>query len=231
MINLKQHTLLIAEDEPQALIELAEFFSVYFKKVSTAKDGQQAISLFKLQPTDVVLLDISMPLVNGLEAAEQIRKEHKKPLIVLLTAHTQTEMLLRATELNLSKYLVKPLDRAKAKQLLLTLSEQLSELHPHKNHLTEHLIYDGKNKLMISNDTSVKLTKNESLLVEFMILNNHKTTSIDDIVELLYEHDTKESNYYARVKTLVSTLKKKVPDLPIENQYGIGYRLQQTTTR
>ena len=229
MKNLKQHTLLIAEDEPQALMELTEFFSDYFKSVSTAKDGQEALNVFTQQPTDVVLFDISMPIVNGLEAAEEIRKEHKETLIVLLTAHTRTEMLLRATELNLTKYLVKPLDRTKAKQLLLKLSEQLLQQNPHKNYLTENLIYDDKNKLILSNGTPVKLTKNECILVEFMILNKHKTISCDDLVELLYEHDTKESNYYARVKTLVSTLKKKVPDFPIENQYGMGYRLQHNT--
>lgn len=226
MKSLKQYTLLIAEDEPQALMELAEFFSAYFKSVSTAKDGQEAIKSFTQQPTDVVLFDISMPFINGLEAAEKIRKHHKETLMVLLTAHTQTEMILRATELNLSKYLVKPLDRAKAKQLLLKLAEQLSERYPHKTYLTDNLIYDDKNKLIISNGTPIKLTKNECILVEFMILNKNKTISSDDIVELLYEHDTKESNYYARVKTLVSTIKRKVPDFPIENQYGIGYRLQ-----
>ena len=226
MKNLKQYTLLIAEDEPQALMELAEFFSAYFKSVSTAKDGLEAVNSFTRQPTDIVLFDISMPLMNGLEAVEQIRKHHKEVLVVLLTAHTQTEMLIRATELNLSKYLVKPLDRSKAKQLLLKLAEQLAELNPHKTFLTDNLTYDDKNKLIISNGMAIKLTRNECLLIEFMILNKNKTISSDDIVELLYEHDTKESNYYSRVKTLVSTIKRKVPDFPIENQYGIGYRLQ-----
>lgn len=222
---LKNYTLLIVEDEVEILSELSEYYEDSFKNIYTVKDGKEALELFKKYNPEVVLLDIYIPFIDGLEVAKIIRQNNEKTIIVMLSAHTETDILLKATELNLTKYFVKPLDRKKSKEFLSVVSKKLEELYPYTLYVSDDLYYCYDKKVFIFEDKEIMLSKKEILFIEYIIKNKNQVISIDRIVELLYRDDFTSSNFKSRVKTFISVLKKKIPKLPLKNSYGVGYKL------
>lgn len=123
--------ILIAEDEPIACMDLCETLTeLGCQIVGTASDGFDAVELCRLHHPDVVLMDIKMPVFDGLSAAETIMEEELAGCVVLLTAFCDDEMIARARNAGIAAYLVKPVN---SKTLLPTIelafaqSERLRE--------------------------------------------------------------------------------------------------------
>ena len=122
---LKSKTILYVEDEIQIQKSVSLYLENYFDAVFVADDGEAALESYRKYRPDVVLLDINLPKRDGLSVAREIRDEDGKTKIVMLTAHTEKEKLLAATELNLCRYLVKPVTPRHFKETLLLLAEKI----------------------------------------------------------------------------------------------------------
>ncbi len=118
MINkdfLKNLTLLYVEDDEIARIKLAKILRRIFKNVLLASNGLEGYILFQeqqlaSQKIDLILSDINMPKMNGVEMLESIRELDSEVPIIYTTARTESEYLLRAIELNVNHYVLKPID-------------------------------------------------------------------------------------------------------------------------
>ena len=103
--------IVIAEDEPITCMDLAETLEeLGCRVVGTASDGFDAIELCRQHRPDVVLMDVKMPVFDGLSAAESILAEDTAGCVVLLTAFSDDEMIERAQRAGVTAYLVKPVD-------------------------------------------------------------------------------------------------------------------------
>ena len=111
-------TVLYAEDDPQSRQNYAFVLEEYFSNVYIAKDGKEALDIYYNKKPDILLLDISMPYINGLEVATKVRKENKNIPIIMLTAHADKENLLAAIPLKLTDYLLKPIDDKNLKKIM-----------------------------------------------------------------------------------------------------------------
>ncbi|HIC79236.1 MAG TPA: response regulator, partial [Sulfurovum sp.] len=112
-------TILYVEDDidTQELIE--SILQAYFKEVFVASDGEEGLSIYKKKNPDIVLSDISMPKMDGLEMSEAIQKIDPQQLIALFTAFNEPKYLDKAGELGIDTYIMKPLDE---KQFFNSLS-------------------------------------------------------------------------------------------------------------
>ena len=117
MINnefLKTLTILYVEDEDLAREKLAQVLQRFFKKVIVAPNGEEGYKIFQkemlTQNIDLILSDINMPKMNGIEMLEKIRETNSEVPIIYTTARTESEYLLKAIELNASHYILKPID-------------------------------------------------------------------------------------------------------------------------
>jgi len=97
-------TLLYVEDDEIIRQNAVEYLSNYCQKVFWAKDGQEALLVYKDKKPNIIITDIEMPRLNGLEMAKRIRKKDKKTPIIIATAFTEKEYLLQAVELQLVKF-------------------------------------------------------------------------------------------------------------------------------
>jgi response regulator NasT len=104
--------VVVAEDEALIRLDLAEMLTESgYDVVGQASDGEQAVELVKEHRPDVVIMDVKMPVLDGISAAEQIGKERIAP-VVMLTAFSQKELVERARDAGVMAYIVKPFTQA-----------------------------------------------------------------------------------------------------------------------
>ena len=108
MVEATPHRILIAEDEPLVRLDLREMLTALgYQVVGEASDGATAVRLARETRPDIVIMDIQMPELNGLDAAQILTAENIAP-VLLLTAYSQKELVERAQRVGVVGYLVKP---------------------------------------------------------------------------------------------------------------------------
>lgn len=111
--------VLIADDEPIMRMDLCDMVREYdYEVVGEAADGFDAVELCRALKPDIVLMDVKMPVFDGLNAAETILAEELAGCVVLLTAFSDADIIARATAAGVAGYLVKPIDQKSLKPTL-----------------------------------------------------------------------------------------------------------------
>lgn len=105
---LKNKNLLYVEDDEDTLQASAMILEDYVQKLFFARDGQEGLEIFENNPIDIVVSDILMPKLNGIEMIKNIRQKSKQIPIIITTAHTETQYLLDAIHLKVDGYILKP---------------------------------------------------------------------------------------------------------------------------
>ncbi len=220
--TLKSLTLLYVEDESLIRQNAMEYLNRYCKKVLEAKDGEEGYALYKAHSPDLIISDIKMPKLNGLDMATKIRQEDKQTPIILATAHTQTRYLLKAVELQLIKYIVKPITSDKLQEALALACETFKNNYTHIIFLDKITQYDTLNQTLIQKNIPLKLTHNELLFFNFLVKNRQRTITYQEIESLIWAYEGMSMD---ALRSLVRGLRKKLSGDFIENISGVGYRL------
>jgi len=213
-------SLLYVEDEEQIRKNAIEYLSRIFKTVYEAEDGFEALKSYEIHKPDIIISDINMPRINGLDMSKKIRQTDKKTPIIIATAHTQIDYLLKAVELQLIKYIVKPITSTKLKEALNLAYEHLSQSNIIK--LTSTTLYDTLNKVLLIDGSIIKLTKNELLLLDVLLKNHKRAVTYKEIENLIW---LEEGMSMDALRTLIRSLRKKLQGDFLENVSGVGYRL------
>ena len=214
-------TLLYVEDDKIIRQNAVEYLSGYFKEVYEAKDGQEGFEYYVAYKPDIIISDIEMPRLSGLDMAQKIRKQDKNIPIIISTAYTDTPYMLKAIELQLIKYIVKPISSKKLQEALNLLLEHLNI----NNIITldKQKYYDSLNKCFMIDESIIKLTNKELKLLDLLAKNHHRVISYEEIENHLWY-----DNYMSMdaLRSLVRAIKKKLQGDYIENVSGFGYRLK-----
>lgn len=132
-MKTEMYNVLIAEDEPrtrEGLKMLIDWESLGFCVTATAKNGFEALTLLKQQVINVLLTDIRMPTLGGIELVEQARKLHPDVKILLVSAYREFEYAHRALELGVKHYLLKPIEEEKLCDALVMIRTELGGPEP-----------------------------------------------------------------------------------------------------
>ncbi len=117
--------ILIADDESALLKKYEIYLQKYFGEVFTAKDGLEAYLVYNDKSPHIVLLDVNMPRLNGLEVLKKIRQKDTKTEVVILSGHNEKERILEAIHHGISGYFIKPIGREELKGILAKIIENL----------------------------------------------------------------------------------------------------------
>jgi DNA-binding response OmpR family regulator len=197
-----------------------------FKEVHEASDGAEALKMYAQYHPEIMLVDINLPIFDGLEVIERVRKSDKETAIVVLSAYSDQEKLFKAIKLGLSDYLVKPVPH---KKLLALFGEIAVKLESQKEERALIALQNGyfwkeEEKILSYGDKVISLTKREILLLDFLV---ERLDSIvtPGIIEALIWQDEDVKDYATSLSHLIKRLRKKLPEALIENVYGEGYRI------
>ncbi len=223
---LENHSILYVEDEPSIRSNITEYLKSYFGSVWVGADGAEALTLYQMHHPDVLLLDINLPYMDGLSVAKEIRHTDHTTKIIMLTAHTEKEKLLKATELKLTKYLIKPVSPKDFKETMQLLAEELQQNPSRFVNLTEGYIWDREYERLSREGHSIELTEKNYLLLKHMIAYKNQVVTYEDIMVAVWEDSFERDISIDSVKNQVSRLRKKLPEGAIDSIYGKGYRLK-----
>jgi len=222
---MKKNTkILYVEDEVLIRNQAVEYLSLIYENVLEAEDGLEALEVYATKRPHIIVSDIEMPKMNGLEMAREIRKKNKKIPIIIATAHTQSAYLLDALELQLIKYIVKPVTVKKLKVALDIAHEYIDEEKVQSVVVfSDTAVYDTLNKTLVIENQIVKLSHNEIALTDLLLNNKNRVVTYEEIEGAIwgYEGMTKDA-----LRTLVRTLRRKMKENFIENVSGYGYKIK-----
>lgn len=220
---LKTLNILYVEDEENIRNNIAKTLLLLVNNVITAPNGIVALKQLKNNHIDIVLSDISMPEMSGLELSKEIRKNNKTIPIILLTAHTDTNFLLEATRLRLIDYIVKPLDFNQLKEALMKASNEIYNSGNFSINFENNIYYDFSKKKLFMNSEEINITAKEIILLEFLYKNRKRVVPTIEIKNNVWEDDYEATD--SALKAVLNKLRKKIGKDSIKNISGIGYQL------
>ncbi|MGG7047510.1 MULTISPECIES: response regulator transcription factor [unclassified Campylobacter] len=218
---LKDLTVLIVEDESETRALMEQILLDEFAKVITAQNGDEGLKKFKKFSPDIVLTDIAMPIVDGLDMTDAIKKISSTTPIIALSAHSEKEKLLKAIDVGINKYIMKPID---VDEFLSTLKQvaqsKIAQLNLIK--ISDDCAFNKTKKVLIKGDTEISLTKKELAFISLLVEHLDSVVLHDDIKSVVW---VGESVSEAAIRTFVKRIRDKVGCDLVKNVPGLGYKI------
>ena len=221
MNKLKNQKILYIDDEDFIRQNAVEYLNFYCDYVYEAKDGVEGLKVYKAVNPDIIITDIKMPRLNGLEMVKTIRQKDKKTKIIVATAFLETSYLLEAVELGLVKYLIKPITEDK---LLPVLKSSVLDVVEEKStfELDNDFVYDIFNQVLFCKEEQINLTKKELLFLDLLIKNHKRAVKYDELSNYIWSGEMSED----AIRSVVKELRKKLYKEAVKNVSGIGYQIK-----
>jgi len=220
--KIEDISILIAEDEEKLLHPMVEYLQLFFTHVYATEDGKSAYEIYQSKHPDIIIADIHMPHIDGLTLIKKIREKDRETKVIITTAHSDKEKLLQAIELNLVKYLIKPVQSDVLKTLLLTLVEEIRTSH-HFIPLKEGYRWNREMKKLFHYNQEKLLNPREKTVLDLLISKEGQTVSSIDIYNRLYEEQPERDFSSDAVTSLIKRLRQKLPKGVLKSSYGVGY--------
>lgn len=223
-MNFSKQNILIIEDDIETLEIMVELFESTFSNVYTSTNGYEAIEIFEKNLIDVILCDINIPKLNGLDTISKIRELDYSIPIIIISACSDTQTLLKASNCNIQGYILKPI--------------MFDDVQNIKNKIFYHQNYEFMNKnIEINFSTSlnlqnnqiiiegkiIKLTIKETEFLKLLIKKKGYIVSYEIIDQVVWGEENIMSS--TSLRTLVKNIRKKLSCEIIENIPKMGYRI------
>ncbi len=219
--KLSRLKVLLVEDEKRLAQLLREGIGDYFEAFEIAYDGIDGLKAFRKMKPDIVITDITMPKMTGLELAEKIKKESPDTPIVILSAYSDKEKLLGAIDVGVVKYFIKPFDPEELIDYLCSLADRIKKQSLVQ--LLEPFTYDLQSEQLFRKGVLVHLSKRESRFIAQLLYSPNHYLSNDVIKDRLWEGEEVSDE---RLRTFIKRVRQKSDKHLIENVSGQGYVLK-----
>jgi DNA-binding response OmpR family regulator len=216
-------SLLYVEDEHFIRKNAVEFLSDRFEIIYEAEDGKEALELYFDNKPDSIITDIKMPNLDGLELCKEIRESDETTPIIITTAFTNQEYLLKAIELNLIKYIIKPIDEDELNEALDLSIQKIKTKTKSVARLTKEHYFDIFNKTLTCKGQFLRLSSKELDFLLLLANNKNRVVTYKEIENYVYGGDFMSED---ALKGLVKNLRKKISKEFIENYSKQGYMVK-----
>jgi len=220
---LKSLNLLFIDDDSQIKVNAYSLFSSIFNAVTLASDYKSAEQYYLESNIDIIITDIEMGEdKNGLDFIQKVREVEPDLPIIVLSAYSDKNYLLRAANLRIDGYIVKPLSFKKINPILDTIAQRLQHKIQTVN-LTNSIRYSFGIKRLTIDDQIISLGNKERNLLELFLLKSPNTVSKQEIDDAIWENEYMTDSSF---KSLLNELRQKLVYPIIENRRGLGWYIQ-----
>lgn len=219
--------ILVIEDEIDLLEAIEEGLKIDGYAVDTSEDGIDGLELSKINDYDLIILDLNLPSMDGIDILKSIRKSDNLIKILILTARSSIEDRVVGLDLGANDYLVKPFHfeelEARIRSLLRVKYIQEDIVLKYNN-----LKIDTKLRKAYINDEFIKLTKKEFSILEYLMKNINKVISQEELIEHIWDNsvDMFSNSVRVHINSLRKKLKASINNEVIKNIVGVGYVIE-----
>ncbi|EAJ3979407.1 TPA: response regulator transcription factor [Campylobacter jejuni] len=217
----KELIILVVEDEVKARESMINILSERFSKVIGAQNGDEGLKKFKKFKPDLVITDIAMPIMDGLDMAREIKEISDDVPIVVLSAYSEKERLLRSIDIGIDKYLIKPVDIEELFKVLDCLVGEKIEANMLVK-ISEEYQFNKTKRTLIHNGKEIVLTKKELAFISLLLKQPGVLVLHEDIKKNVWigEHVSDTA-----VRTFIKRVRDKVGEDFIKNVPSLGYKI------
>lgn len=233
-MNLKP-TIIIIEDEKNICDFIRTTLTAHGYKAITASSGQEGLSFITSYLPDLILLDLGLPDIDGVEVIKNVREWSLIPIIVI-SARSQEEEKVLALDSGCDDYITKPFGTS---ELLARIRTALRRHHaskaladPHPIYTCDDLTIDLSKRLVLLKGQEIHLTQIEYKLVSLLAQNSGRVLTYDHIIHTIWgPYADNNNNQILRVN--MAHIRRKLENNPAEPQYifteiGVGYRMKES---
>jgi two-component system OmpR family response regulator len=214
--------VLVVEDDADLNRQLVTALKEAGYTVDSAKDGEEGHFLGDTEPYDTVVLDIGLPIIDGISVLEKWRRDGRKMPVLILTARDRWSDKVQGIDAGADDYVAKPFH---IEEVLARVRALVRRSAGHATNEIEcgPVRLDTKSGRVTVSGNPVKLTSHEFKVLEYLMLHRYRVVSRTELIEHLYDQDfDRDSN---TIEVFIGRLRKKVEGDLIETVRGLGYRI------
>lgn len=220
--RLKSKTILLVEDELVIRNNIASMLKFFFKNVYTAINGYDGLEQYENYLPDIIMTDLKMPHMDGFELIQELKSRSCQSYLIIVSAHTDTELLIDAIHKGVDRYIVKPIIEEDLFSTFEAFLEKDKITHT-KIELNDALWIDFNQSEIVNENQVFHLNKKELLLLKLLCSNMNKIFTYEEIE---YQVWTEQSMSLSALRSVVRDLRKKLGQEFIVNISSTGYRLK-----
>ena len=215
--------LLIVEDEKSLQRALNKGFRKLDYTVDTASDGEEALDLFFSNTYSLIVLDLNLPKLNGMDVLKEIRVDNKEIPVLILSATSEVADKIAGLDEGANDYLAKPFHFAELEARVRALLRRNFKTSNTVIEVGTVTIDTAAKKVLVSGE-EVNLAKKEYAIVEYLLLRKGETIKSAELIEQIWACDTDDLTNSLKVH--LSNIRRKLPEGFIKNARGHGYYVE-----
>ena len=216
--------LLVVEDDPDLNRQLVSAFTDAGYVVDTAKDGEEGHFLGDTEPYDAIVLDLGLPIMDGVSVLEKWRRAGRKTPVLILTARDRWSDKVAGFDAGADDYVAKPFHMEEVLARIRALVRR-SAGHASSEITCGPLMLDMASARVTIDGKAVKLTSLEFRLLSYLMMHKGRVVSRTELVEHLYDQDfDRDSN---TIEVFVGRLRKKLGVDVLRTIRGLGYCISE----
>ena len=215
--------ILMIEDDLELAEILTEYLEQFEFKIVTEDDPFKAVSILKLEPFDLVILDLTLPGMDGLEVCEAIRERQDVPIIIS-SARSDVSDKVKALELGADDYMPKPYDPRELEARIHSVLRRYAARTEAKEDSKSDFKCDNSTMVISYKSRNIDLTNAEFGILSYMISKQGLVVSREDLIHNVNAINEDSSN--KSIDVMVGRIRNKLGDKTlIESVRGVGYKL------
>jgi two-component system KDP operon response regulator KdpE len=220
--------ILVIDDEPQILRALRTILTAHRFRVSVARTGEEGLALAAAEQPNIIILDLGLPDMDGIQVCEQLRQWTQVPIIIL-SVRSEESAKVKALDMGADDYLVKPFGTEELLARIRVAIRHLAKSHSEQETVvvTGDLAIDLARHIVTLKGVEVKLTATEFKLLAYLAGYPNRVLTHQNLLVNVWGPEYRDNVEYLRV--FMSQLRKKLEANPKQPAYllsepGIGYR-------
>lgn len=219
---LKNKTILLVEDEVVIRNNIASMLRFFFKDVYTAIDGYDGLDKYEKYLPDIIMTDLKMPFMGGFELLDELKNRSSSSYMIVVSAHTDTNLLINAVNNGIDRYIIKPVTERQIFDAFEAYTLTIKQEKQNAKIIFPGIMFDVDKRELTIKDKKLYLNNKETLLLKLLIQDRNKIYTYEEIENQVWGE---KSMSLTSLRSVVRDIRKKTGEKVIRNVSGTGYRL------